>query len=255
MEKTDYRKRFFKRYITNQVEYVEKISPKSFDIVARGFRKHISRFLPDGKSASILDIACGAGHLLHFLQNQGYYKAQGIDLGAEQLKIARKMGVKNIEQADLFEYLEKYKDYFDLIIAFQLIEHLKKDEAVKSLDLIYRALKPGGKVLVTTPNAVSLGGLWISFGDFTHELVFTPRSLSQLLRVCRFSNVEVYGQGPVTYDFRSGIRTILWKFLKTILRFCFMIERGTGRSIWEAKPIFEGSILGVGWKLEKNEHI
>jgi len=255
MEKTDYRRRFFEKYISTQVKYVEKISQKSFDIVARVFQTHISRFLPKDKSANILDVACGAGHLLHFIQNQGYYKAQGIDLGTVQLEIARKMGVENIEQADLVEYLKKYNDHFDLIIAFQILEHFKKDEAVESLDVIYRALKPGGEVLITTPNAASRAGLWITFGDFTHELWFTPRSLSQLLRVCGFSNVEIYGLGPVAYDLRSGIRTILWKGLETIYKVLFIIEQGTGRSIWEAKPIFESFILGVGWKQEKDETI
>ena len=248
MGKNDYRKRFFERYITTHVEYVEKISQKSFDITAKIFQKHISCFLPDDKSASILDIACGEGHLLHYFQNQGYYKAQGIDLGSEQLKVARKMGVKNIEQADLFQYLKKYKDYFDLVTAFQIIEHLKKDEAVESLDLIYRSLKPGGKVLLSTPNAITLGGLWVSFGDFTHELMFTPRSLSQLLRVCGFLDVKIFGLEPVAHDLRSTIRIILWKVLKAILKFWFIIERGTGRSIWKSKPIFEGIILAVGEK-------
>jgi len=248
MGKNDYRKRFFERYITTHVEYVEKISQKSFDITAKIFQKHISRFLPDDKSASILDIACGEGHLLHYFQNQGYYKAQGIDLGSEQLKVARKMGVKNIEQADLFQYLKKYKDYFDLVTAFQIIEHLKKDEAVESLDLIYRSLKPGGKVLLSTPNAITLGGLWSSFGDFTHELMFTPRSLSQLLRVCGFLDVKIFGLEPVAYDLRSTIRIILRKVLKAILKFWFIIERGTGRSIWKSEPIFEGIILAVGEK-------
>ena len=117
MKKTDYRKRFFDKYLTTHVEFTEKISPQSFSIVAKGFQKHILQFLPEDKSISILDVACGQGHLLHFLQNQGYHRAQGIDLGAEQLEMAHKMGVKNIEQADLFEYLEKHENKFYIIIA------------------------------------------------------------------------------------------------------------------------------------------
>lgn len=251
MKKTDYRKRFFDKYLTTHVEFTEKISPQSFSIVAKGFQKHILQFLPEDKSISILDVACGQGHLLHFLQNQGYHRAQGIDLGAEQLEMAHKMGVKNIEQADLFEYLEKHENQFDIIIASQIIEHLNKEEALQALDLTYRALGLGGGFLVVTPNVNSLGGLWATFGDFTHELVFTPRSLSQLLRTCGFSGVRIFGLGPIAYDLRSGVRTVLWKILNAIYKICFTIERGTGRSIWESKPIFEGSILAVGKKKDE----
>ncbi|WP_075341179.1 class I SAM-dependent methyltransferase [Tenacibaculum agarivorans] len=42
-------------------------------------------------------------------------------------------------------------NYFDTIIAFQVIEHIKNDNLF--LDEIYRVLKPGGKVYITTPNA------------------------------------------------------------------------------------------------------
>lgn len=248
METNDYRKRFFDQYVTTHVQFAEKISPKSFDTVAKIFQRQIFQFLPKEKNASILDVACGEGHLLHFLQNQGYHKSEGIDLGAEQLEIACKMGVKNIVRANLFEYLEKHENQFDMIFALQIIEHFTKREALRALDLIYSALKPGGKILVATPNANSLSGLFSTFGDFTHELVFTPRSLSQVLRICNFLNVEVYGMGPIACDIRSGIRTILWKFLKTAYKVWFVIERGTGRSIWVSKPIFEGIIFGVGEK-------
>jgi len=248
MEKFDYREKFFNQYVTTHIKYFEKISPRSFEITAKGFNKHIVPFLPEDKSARILDIACGPGHLLHFLQSHGYYNAQGIDLGAEQLEIARKMGVKNIKQADFFQYIKENQNQFDLIVASNIIEHFKKPEAMQALCLINEALKPRGKILVITPNALSLAGLYSTFGDFTHEMVFTPRSLSQLLRVFGFSTVKVYGLGPVAYDFKSEIRAFLWRCLKNVYKICFIIEQGTGRSIWENKPIFEGFILAVGEK-------
>lgn len=248
MKEDDYRKRFYDEYITTQWQYTEEISQKSYNLTAKVLEKHISAYLPKDKSVSILDIACGTGHLLYFLQNKGYYNSRGIDLGDEQLEIARKMGVKNVEKGNFFEYLKKSENQFYIIVASHIIEHLKKEEALEALDLIYKSLKPKGKILLFTPNAASLLGIWLTFSDFTHELVFTSQSVAQLLRVCNFSNLKIYGFGPVIYDFRSGIRTILWNILKMGLKFCFIIERGTGRSIWASKPIFESTILGVGQK-------
>ncbi len=245
---SDYRKRFFSNYMSTQVEFVEKITPESFAIVAKGFKKYITPHLPEDKNASILDVACGPGHLLHFLQNEGYHNAHGIDIGTEQLEMACKMGVKNVQQADLFDYLRKQNEKFDLIIALNIIEHLTKAEAVQALDLVYASLAPKGKILVVTPNVNTMAGLWATFGDFTHELVFTARSLAQLLRVCSYSEVNVFGLDPFAHDFRSTLRAVMWKILKKIYKLCFIVERGTGRSFWESKPMFSGSILATGEK-------
>ena len=251
MKANDYRKAFFDKYVSTHVRFAEEISPKSFKIVEKGFKKRILSLLPKDKSIHIFDIACGEGHFLHFLQNNGYHNSQGIDLGEEQIEIARKMGVKNVDRADFFQEIKKYQIHFDVIVAFSIIEHFTKKEAMEALRLIYGALKLNGKFLVITPNIQSLSGLYSAFGDFTHELIFNARSLAQLLRVCGFINVNVCGYEPAIYDFKSGIRVFLWKLLRCIYKMCFIIERGTGRSIWEVNPIFEALILATGYK--KNE--
>lgn len=248
MKNSDYRKAFFYKYVTTHVKYAEKISLKSFKLVEKRFEKNILPFLPKDKSIPILDIGCGEGHFLHFLQNNGYYNARGIDLGNEQLIVARKMGIKNVEKADFFQYIEKYQNHFGVIVAFNVIEHFKKMEAVKALHLIYQALKLNGKLLIITPNAQSLSGLYSTFGDFTHEIIFNARSLAQILRVCGFANVIVRGFELSGSDLRSKIRVLLWKIIRCMYKILFVIERGTGRSIWEVRPIFEASLFAVGYK-------
>jgi hypothetical protein len=90
MGKTDCRKRFLKKYISTHLEYAKKFSPESFYIVARIFQKHILSFLSEDKIVSIFDIPCVLGRFLHFLQNQGYYRAHGIDFGAEKILLQRR---------------------------------------------------------------------------------------------------------------------------------------------------------------------
>ena len=50
-----------------------------------------------------------------------------------------------------------------MIIARDILEYLKKDEVIELLNLVYQALKLGGKVLIGTPNAQSLFGASITF--------------------------------------------------------------------------------------------
>lgn len=110
-----------------------------------------------------------------------------------------------------------------------------------------------GKVLISAPNTQSLFGARLVFIDFTHEQGFTPGSLSQVMRVCNFKDVEVYGDGSVVHDWRSGLRTILWSLTKEFLKLYSVMERGTGRGTWKYQNIYEPRIFVVGRKLNKRK--
>jgi hypothetical protein len=68
------------------------------------------------------------------------------------------------------------------------------------------------------------------------------------LRVCSFDNVEIYGEGPVSHDFKSFIRLWIWKVIKTVLKGYLTIESGTGRGLWKRAVILEPRIFAVGKK-------
>lgn len=244
----DYRKRCYESYVTTHWNYRHTLSKEEYELYAKVSKKRFKDILPTDKNAKIIDIACGAGHFLYFLQKQGYVNAQGIDLSLEQLAAAEKATVKNLQKADLFEYLAKHKKIFNMVISFDVIEHLTKEEVLKCLDLIYNSLLPGGKALVTVPNVQSLFGSSARYCDFTHEQGFTPASLSQVMRVCGFKGVSVYGEKPVAHDLRSSVRAGLWWCITNLLKFYSIIERGTGRNLWKRENIFEPRMFAVGEK-------
>jgi len=242
----NYRKRCYESFITTHWNYAHSLSKEEFQLYAKVSKKRFKDILPADKNAKIIDIACGAGHFLYFLQKQGYVNTQGIDLSLEQIENAKKVGVKNLQKADLFEHLPKYKESFDMVIANDIIEHLTKDEVLIFLDLIYSSLLSGGLVLISTPNEQSLFGSAIRYCDFTHEQGFTPGSLSQVMRVCGFKGVSVYGEKPVAHDLRSTVRAGLWWCITNLLKFYSIIERGTGRNLWKRENIFEPRMFAVG---------
>lgn len=243
-----YRERCYKSFITTHWKYTHTLSLEEYDFLVKIYRKRFKNILPKNRAVKIIDIACGAGHFLYFLQKEGYINACGIDLSKEQIETAQKMDVKNVEQADLFEYLPKYSGTFDVIVANDIIEHQKKEEVLSFLDLVYASLKPGGMVLVGTPNALSLFGSYSAHINFTHETSFTPESLSQVLRVCRFGDVKVYGEGPIGYDLRSKLRKVLWRIIKRFIKGYLVIERGTGRGLWKRNFILEPKMFAIGKK-------
>jgi hypothetical protein len=119
---------------------------------------------------------------------------------------------------------------------------------MRFLDLIYGSLKPGGKVLIGTLNSSSLFGAAIVYIDFTHETGFTPSSLTQVLEVCGFEDIEIQGEGPVSHNIRSLIRVVLLKIIIWILKGYLVIESGTGRGLWKQNTIFEPKMFALAGK-------
>ena len=152
----NYRDRCYKNYVTTRWTYTHSLSEEEYKLFAKVAKKRLRDMLPDNKAAKIIDVACGSGHFLYFLQKEGYTNIEGIDISEEQLTVAKEMKVKNIRMADLFTHLPKYPQSFDMIIACDIIEHMKKDKIMQFLDLIFQSLKQGGKVLITTLNIQSL---------------------------------------------------------------------------------------------------
>ena len=245
-----YRERYYNHYVSTKKNDTQALS-EEYNFFAKISTKRFRGFLPKDKEAKIIDVACGSGPFLYLLQKEGYKNIEGVDLSKEQLEVARKMGIRNLRLADIFKYLPKYPQNFDMIIARDILEHLKKDEIIELLNLVYQALKLGGKVLISTPNAQSLFGASTTFIDFTHEQGFTPQSLSQILRVGNFEDVMVYGEKPIIHDFRSAIRTGLWWCIEKILKLYVIIECGTGRGIWKRYDIFEPRIFAIAKKPQK----
>lgn len=244
----NYRDRFYRSYISTKWNYTHTLSKEEYNLFAKTSKKRFRGIVPEDKEARIIDIACGAGHFLYFLQKEGYGYTQGIDLSEEQLETAKKMGIKNLHKADLFQYLPNHPQSFDMIVANDIIEHLKKDEVLQLLDIIYETLVPGGRVLIGAPNAQSLFGSHMVFIDFTHEQGFTSESLDQVLRVCGFAEVKVYGERPIVHDLRSALRAGLWWHLRQFIKIYVTIERGTGRSLWRYHNIYEPRIFAVAKK-------
>lgn len=243
-----YRTRCYNAFVSKHWIYSHALTLEEYDFLEKIYVKKFASFLPYDKNSTIIDVACGAGHFLYFLKKNNYKNIHGIDLSKEQIEYANKIGLTEVEVADLFYYLPQYPEKYDMIIANDIIEHLTKDEILKFLDTLYAALKPGGTILIGTVNAASLFGTAAVYVDFTHEQGFTPISLSQVLRVCNFENVQVHGDGPIAHDIRSFLRVCLWKITKEFLKVYLRVEAGTGRDFWKQEVILEPRMFAVAEK-------
>ncbi len=223
-----YRDILFKEYTTTALKAHTPVSKDAYDLREQAFCQKFKNIIPDDKSTPILDIGCGMGFFLWYLQNNGFTNAVGIDISPEQIEIARSFGVDGIQLCGWKEYLAAKPATFGFVMLDNVIEHLTKDEITELLIAILTALKPGGRIYISTPNSGSLFGVPLAFIDFTHEVFFTAASLSQVLVACGFSTVSVSGEPLLAFDFRSLIRKSLFSFIKPFVKAIYIIGTGGG---------------------------
>jgi len=164
---------------------------------------------------------------LYFARQAGYHNTAGIDWSAAQVAEAGRRGITGIIEGDVLQVLETFSaGSQDVVIAFDVIEHFTKDELLGCLDQIYRVLKTGGKLIIHAPNGTSPFCGRVRYGDLTHELAVTQESMTQLCQVCGFSQISCYEDQPVPHGLKSGVRWLLWKVIRGLLRSYIAVETG-----------------------------
>ncbi len=100
-----------------------------------------------GPGAHILEIGCGTGHNLQMLGEFGTVDA--LELDDEARAVAEERLGRKVMSAPLPELAGVRDHYYDLIGAFDVIEHIDDDDA--AIAAIAAKLKPGGKFVMTVP--------------------------------------------------------------------------------------------------------
>ncbi|KKM08854.1 hypothetical protein SY88_22405 [Clostridiales bacterium PH28_bin88] len=169
------------------------------------FVKHMSRYLlaqSPCKGKRILDAGCGAGYGAAFLAANGARAVVGIDISPEAIAYAR----ENFQAANLvFQVGDccnlRFPDHeFDGVVAMEIIEHL--DRYPQFLAEVKRVLKPGGFLLVSTPNKEVWSPQQPQPVNPHHVIEFTLDQFRQVLGRY-FQEVAVFGQGfarPVIFQ-------------------------------------------------------
>jgi len=222
-----YQTRIYSNYASVMQDADETFAEAAAAKWGKAYRHYLRDWLPADKEAVIVDLACGGGTLLYFFRELGYINLQGVDLSPSQVRLAKQV-VPNVQEADLFDFLQAHPLEFDLITGLDIIEHLSKDNVLDFLDACHEALKPGGRIVLQTPNAESPWGSALRYADFTHEVSFTPGCLCRLLSLCAFEHILARELGPVArgYSMASTLRHILWCCLRSSLRLWNRIETG-----------------------------
>jgi len=147
------------------------------------------------QNGNLLEIGCGSGNRLKFLQTLGW-NCKGLDLDKTAAVKASAKGLiifnGRLEEQNLKSCT------FDAIVSIHLIEHLPNPNAF--FTEVKRILKPGGVSVSYTPNANSFGhklfrNSWRGLETPRHFVIFTENSLKQLLQKCGYEKIQCRSSG------------------------------------------------------------
>ena len=238
----DYRDRIYEKYGSTFQDLPQIFDEEVSRRWGSAYDVYLSGWLPASFEANVVDIACGGGKFLHFLKERGYSSITGVDLSPEQVSLARQV-VPDVAEENAIDFLDRHKDTFDLITGFDVIEHLNKSEVLRFLDAAYAALKPGARLILQTPNGDSPFFGSIRYGDFTHEVCFTSNSLSRLMKLAGFADIEARGLGPLRWGrgLASALRWGTWQAIRLAIAVWALAETGSrGSGIFTRVFIISG---------------
>ncbi|MCK5599524.1 class I SAM-dependent methyltransferase [bacterium] len=171
-------------------KHYSRLNRESKSTFIRSSYKSELWFLKDlDRSIKILDLGCGQGILLRYLCYLGFTSLTGVDISSSQLEAAEKTLPDSVrlEKDSAIDFLGKNRNAFDLIISYDILEHIQEDLAPELLELVFGSLKTHGRAIFRTPNMGSLLGIYSRYIDITHKTGYTEYSLMQLLDASPFS--------------------------------------------------------------------
>ncbi len=185
-------------YFADQYAPMNAIDPASDESIRQWlqdskpyYHREVGGLLRHATDASVLDVGCGIGGLMDYLISRKYSNVLGIDQSVDQLAVCKKFVSTNVIRKEAIQFLRRQPNKFDLILAFDVLEHIPKNRVLDFLRFSHRALRKGGQILLRTPNAAHLLGSYFRYIDFTHEVAFTPQSLRQVMLEAGLKNVVV----------------------------------------------------------------
>jgi 2-polyprenyl-3-methyl-5-hydroxy-6-metoxy-1,4-benzoquinol methylase len=235
-----YRERLYAGYFATHYAPANAVDDAAYRRSAAVLRQLVLPWIPGDRGSAVLDVACGVGFMLAMLREAGYADVAGIDLSAGQVEVGRRRGLP-IAQEDAFEHLAAKRGAYDVILAFDFLEHLDRDELLHFLDQASAALRPRGRLVVKTPNANSPLAARLRWTDLTHETLFTERSLRAAFLTCGLTPVAILGERWRPSTITGRARAAVAAAFRALWRLYLVAELGDeGRGL----PV-EFNLIGV----------
>lgn len=155
------------------------------------YRAFISPLKQIYADAQGLDLGCGRGEWLEILQEEGI-QPQGVDMDEGMLEACRTLNLPAIK-GDAVAYLAALPSESQTVIsAFHMVEHIPFDRLQVVVAEALRVLKPGGLLVMETPNPENIQvGTHTFYYDPTHQRPIPPLLLAFLPEHYGFGRTKI----------------------------------------------------------------
>jgi 2-polyprenyl-3-methyl-5-hydroxy-6-metoxy-1,4-benzoquinol methylase len=158
-------------------------------------------------SLNVLEIGFGNGSFLDYSKSVGW-NISGVEVIPTLVNRAINNGFKAFKSIN--DVPTKFK--YDLIVAFDVIEHIAPENLCNFLKKVTNLLQPNGVFIIRVPNGSSPFGLSNQHGDTTHQNIITE---SKMDFWANSVNLKINFKGGDIYLIYNGKKI---KFLSRVLK-------------------------------------
>ena len=204
---------------------------------------------------SILDVGCGYGSHLARAAARGW-KSFGVEVSEHARQVAKQRHGNSLFIVDDVEKIIPHE--FDVIILFDVIEHLSDPYALFYKLFSKGAIVPKTNIVITTPNARSYDAMadpagWAYRHPPSHLVYYSAKSFEILLRRLRFKKIEVSGIHPVEMAKQEQFEDEESALNPELAGFAGLLCRAAGSDFKEF--MHERYVPGTWSKLAEYEHL
>ena len=219
------------------IDYLESISsPATFRRKCQWLEHNFGALFSAGQE--VLEIGPGRGEFLHFAKTRGISSVDVIDRDQGVLDyIQTRYPIRNAwsRSAEDISSLATSMQLYDRIFVLQVMEHIRTESLTGFIQVLYKHLKPGGKLIITVPNGANPLSVVERYSDITHHNLFSENSLRELVQLAGLSGAATQVQGyripPVSL--LDIVRIILQKALHAALKALLVVNGGVFFSIYD----------------------
>ncbi len=162
----------------------------------------------DNKNLKVLEIGFGNGGFLTYAKEKAW-NIYGIEINNDLIATAKEKGFQVYDSIDFL-----HDGTFDLIVAFDVLEHIPSSDIIEFVNTIKSKLKKDGYFLARFPNGDSPIGMRNQNGDLTHVNAIGTEKVIQISRICDLKIHYLGGESSVI---------IKAKLSQTILNLCRLL--------------------------------